>query len=788
MNKKYTFSLFLLLAAFSFTKVFATYKESDTTIMPPFATTTYNDTFYNTVLQAAKGIAQPFLLQQGYFSLPGVTVVDTSLVYKGVKYPTSEKYLNPATGYYLASSLYGTYGISNFSTVWPNRCPNAFYTTTTKTFTANIDCVGYGTRLLSAVGGTASANNPYLNLINRITANNYAPIANKGYVATAYQFAVAFPTLRSTPVPGWQYISGNVEDSTINAYDQTIDKTLKTYNGLRKGGFSLCKSGDVLAFGYGPVASSNGHFMILENKPIALDATTLKPYYPKETAKKLKAFVAKHKVYAVNVFDDSGQDAHFNDSRKNNSGIGHGTVLIVTDTLDDAPVGFMFSGSTNISYTPLDTSHTYAISVGRFTSKAQLPTTIAGSVTSALGTVIPSVTFNLTGDTSSSLISSTKGLYNFLVAGAGDYTIKPFKINDVKKNNGVTVADALLVQGYELGIVDLNSPYKLIAADADNNGSITALDVALIKRFALGLDTVFKGNRLWTFVDSSYVFSEPSNPFPYKDSISYTNLTGNKASQSFIGVKIGDVNYDWDASALKATNGINRPVEIFYNNISITGNETEIRLPLRVNYFKNMLGLQFTLNYNNKLLQLTGIKKNRLNLEYGTNHAGEGKLTFLWMSAGLEAKNLEDSTILMELVFSKKGDIVKEDVAISSDIATAEAWDANFTKHSIVKGSGKIAAEAAIRASAENCELVNNVTNGMLTMHVSVNETKPIQFELFTMDGKIMIRKKLVAIAGTSNVVLNLGEETKLAAGFYYLKASGINSTSVKRIMIVPDR
>jgi hypothetical protein len=147
--------------------------------------------------------------------MPGVTVNGSSLYYNGINYPVSGSYFNPGTGYYIASSMYAKYGISNFKSIWPNQCPNAFYDSATHSFYSKIDCVGFGTRLLSVVGGTTTSTNAYLNLINRIKTNNVSNIAAKGYVATAYQFAINFPTLKTAPKPGWAYISGNVCDINI---------------------------------------------------------------------------------------------------------------------------------------------------------------------------------------------------------------------------------------------------------------------------------------------------------------------------------------------------------------------------------------------------------------------------------------------------------------------------------------------------------------------------------------------------------------------------------------------
>ena len=111
--------------------------------------------------------------------------------------------------------------------------------------------------------------------------------------------------------------------------------------------------------------------MILENQPQLLNAAGLQTYYPSETTSDIDALLADYNVYAVNVFDDSGEEAHFNDSRKNYGGIGHGTILILTSLTDDAPMGFIFAPTTLISYILLDPSVTLAISVGRFTGSTQ---------------------------------------------------------------------------------------------------------------------------------------------------------------------------------------------------------------------------------------------------------------------------------------------------------------------------------------------------------------------------------------------------------------------------------
>ena len=177
---------------------------------------------------------------------------------------------------------------------------------------------------------------------------------------------------------------------------------------------------------------------------------------------------------------------------------------------------------------------------------------IQGNILYPNGTNIPNVKIKVTG----SLLDSTVASGNYtLTEPNGNYTLRVSKNNDIKKANGVTALDLALIQSHILGKSIFNSPYKIIAADVNGDGNVTSLDLVYIKRLILGIDTVYPSKKLWVFVDSNFVFINPLAPFPYKDSISYTNLSVNMANQTFIGIKLGDVNWDWNPTIPKTDNG-----------------------------------------------------------------------------------------------------------------------------------------------------------------------------------------------------------------------------------------
>ena len=181
---------------------------------------------------------------------------------------------------------------------------------------------------------------------------------------------------------------------------------------------------------------------------------------------------------------------------------------------------------------------------------------IAGNIKHPVKTgAIANVIINLTGN----LVQSTTGTGSYsltCLSSNSSGVIKASKNNDINKVNGVTAVDIALVQSHILAKNLFNSPYKIIAADVTGDGKVTALDIVYMKRLILGIDTSFtnsitKQTRLWAFIDSSYKFPDTTNPFPFKDSISYTGLNADKINQTFIGVKLGDVNMDWNPASLK---------------------------------------------------------------------------------------------------------------------------------------------------------------------------------------------------------------------------------------------
>ena len=412
------------------------------------------------------------------------------------------------------------------------------------------------------------------------------------------------------------------------------------------------------------------------------------------------------------------------------------------------------------------------------------PTTFSnvGNIISPLGKPINNATVGYTGSSIGKTTSDNIGSYSINLNN-GNYVLTPFKNNDSVKANGVTTLDVALVQEHILQKNILNSPYKIIAADINGDNRISVLDIVYMKRLILGIDTTFtnintKQNRLWAFVDSSYKFPDSTNPFPFKDSLSYNGLTANMTNQTFIGCKLGDVNWDWNpAIPRQMVNNLNA-IELSYDTIKTT-EANQVIIPVKVKNFKDMLGMQFTISFNANVLQWQGLGNNPLGIETGTNHAAEGSVTFLWVDAKNEIKTLEDGSVIMELVFNRTGNCTNEQLDINSSITSIAAYDKDYNLHGIVLNPSLI---NSLENNFETWSIAPNpVTDGIIHVQMNLKDNKTIVFSLTDITGRVLLIKQIEAKKGSN--ILSL-RKRDIPAGTYYLHAIGIDCKEPIYILI----
>jgi large repetitive protein len=124
-------------------------------------------------------------------------------------------------------------------------------------------------------------------------------------------------------------------------------------------------------------------------------------------------------------------------------------------------------------------------------------------------------------------------------------------------NNGVTVYDLFLIQKHLLGLQNIPTPYRLIAADANKSNTITDFDILELQKLILGIYNDLPNNTSWRFININQIFENPSNPFIQTvwEAITVQEAIQLNNDTMLIGVKIGDIN-------LNATTGSQTDPEV----------------------------------------------------------------------------------------------------------------------------------------------------------------------------------------------------------------------------------
>lgn len=247
-----------------------------------------------------------------------------------------------------------------------------------------------------------------------------------------------------------------------------------------------------------------------------------------------------------------------------------------------------------------------------------------------------------------------------------DYTITPTK-ND-NPTNGVTTYDLVLISKHILGLEPFNSPYKMIAADANRSGSITTFDIVELRKLILGIYTELPANESWRFVDKSFAFPNQANPFQtsFPETKTVADIQANAMEDNFVAIKVGDVNGTAIANALMSVEERTAGTFIFdVEDRTVKAGEV---FEVKFKAAEKALGYQFTLNYTD--LELADIVPGPgMKADNFASFAAENALTSSFNGA-------QQGEFTLKFKAKKAGELNKM-IGVSSRITKAEGYHVN---------------------------------------------------------------------------------------------------------------
>ena len=358
-----------------------------------------------------------------------------------------------------------------------------------------------------------------------------------------------------------------------------------------------------------------------------------------------------------------------------------------------------------------------------------------------------------------------------------DYQVKVDR--DKNDMEGVSTLDLVMIQRHILGLSELDSPYKLIASDIDNNESISAADLLALRKMILGIDLTFPDNESWRFVSMDSEMQDMDNPWPFSEDLIVGNAPIQDVEADFIGVKIGDVNNSVDN--LMGENAIESRSDKSFGIITKDQNvqrDDEIYVDFISNSYTSLEALQMTIEWDKESMNFVDIIPIGLQIEesfINKEMIDDGVITIAWSS--VESKSLQEGTPIFQLIFEgNKSFNLSDNLEISSKVTKALAYDENDIEHELDL--------RFVEGEKEGLMLFQNKPNPFVSETVvefALPEDMEVTFKVFNGAGSLIFENTLWYTAGKNT--FKLSEQLGNHRGLLFLKMDTAEYSDVKRMI-----
>ncbi len=391
---------------------------------------------------------------------------------------------------------------------------------------------------------------------------------------------------------------------------------------------------------------------------------------------------------------------------------------------------------------------------------------------------VPDIDYDMMGD---------GGEYAFPgLATGGNYVVTPEK--DINPLNGVSTFDLVKISQHILEVESLSSPYKIISADINNDGNVTTFDLIQLRRLILFIDTEFQNNTSWRFVEADFVFPNLENPFQtnFPEVFSVNGLTADENNANFIAMKIGDVNCSASPNGLVGESDSRSVGEMVLSvqDAQMKAGET-YTVDFTAKDFANIYGYQFTLGFDNSVVEFEGIEAGELtnlsDLNFGMSMINEGIITTSWNNSN--AVTMDENAVLFSVTFSANSNANLSDVInVNSRYTTAEAYD----NEGVLDINVEFNSENGVTAAAGVFELYQNTPNPFKDeTNISFNlpEAGFATLTVYDVSGKVLRVVEGEFAQGYNEVTVNRSEVAGTGVLYYQLDTE--NNSATKKMIII---
>jgi len=344
---------------------------------------------------------------------------------------------------------------------------------------------------------------------------------------------------------------------------------------------------------------------------------------------------------------------------------------------------------------------------------------LAGQIeTEQEGPVLGVEVFLDLGEEEMMLTTNDQGSYLFEdLDSEHDYMIAPEMGGEAL--DGVSTLDLVKIQRHILGLEDLDSPFKIIAGDINNSGSVTGIDIVELRKLILGIYSDFPSNDIWNFVKEEQVFPDPTHPFPYDHQIAYYNVEEDAMYGNFIAVKTGDVTGDNGYNLMNTEADVRSEVEL--NITKVLEPDGTFKYAVRSESDLDIYGLQLTMDVQAESITLEAGILDIKEVNYVQDYSG------LKLSYNSSESISMDEGVLFYVIAEEELSVIR----FNSDRVKAEVYDENletYNLHGIY-----------LKESAAN--IVQNIPNPFsetTTIHFELELNERVELMFYSIDGRML--------------------------------------------------
>lgn len=373
-----------------------------------------------------------------------------------------------------------------------------------------------------------------------------------------------------------------------------------------------------------------------------------------------------------------------------------------------------------------------------------------------------------------SVLTDANGYYGFCDVCSGcDY----FKVEPVKNDNplnGVTTYDLVLISKHASGALPLDSPYKVIAADADKSKSVTTFDIALLRRLILGIISELPGNTSWRFINVGHFApnSNPANPFNPLFPEFQNCIAPLASAVDFIGIKVGDVNN----SAVANRPASFRPSTNLSWPALRASTGSYVTVPITYSGKGPLEAIQLGFRFDPKVLQLVspsqGDIESYLTDNFNLLRASEGEIKTLWLPITSIPEAITPGTVLFNLTFKVLSEIPEAGdlpLWLDEQLLTCSAWDSEGNEYALQQSQKDyIRLRDSDSPNSLRASVRPNPGVGIQTLFVQTDKPENARLMLFDAFGRRIALRECTLVEGGQEIPLP--EATLLPAGVYVWK------------------